>query len=297
MAHRHGPHVKPRGAGITVYGETCLHVLTSARPAAAVGFGTVEIAIGGPAAVVAAQLAALGNAPTLVSQVGADPAGDFLRAALEAGGVDCRFVRSSGRTGRVVASVEDGQVELAADSMADALIGAEHLPLPTTELVYVTGFPALVPVLKKLSGYGHRMVVDVGYIPFLSRPAAMAAHIADIADAIDTAVVSGASLSVADRESIQDLCLAEGVSTVLTTLAGNGVMVTTANGTEHLPAVPATVVDPLCAGDALVAGFMSRRAAGDDVVSAVAYAQYVAAAKVQMFGSLPRLSDVEELMK
>ncbi|MEW2167468.1 PfkB family carbohydrate kinase [Streptomyces sp. NPDC007084] len=297
MPHRDGPRMNPRSTDVTVYGETSLHVVTSARPAADVGFGTVELAIGGPAAVVAAQLAALGNTPTLVSQVGVDPAGDFLRTALETAGVDCRFVRSAGRTGRIVAGVADGQVELAADSAADALIGPENLPLPTTGLVYVTGFPALVPVIKELSSNGHRMVVDVGYIPFLSQPDRLAAHITDIADAVDTAVVSGASLSATVRESIQELCLAEGASTVLTTLADHGVMVTTANGTEHLPAVPADVVDPLCAGDAFVAGFMSRRAAGDDVISAAAYAQYVAAAKVQMFGSLPRLSDVEELRK
>src|SRR5690349_22739894 len=102
--------------GITVYGEAAVHVVTSVAPTPEVAFGQVDLAIGGPAAVVAAQLASLGHRARFVGTVGADPAGGFVREELSRLGVDCTDLVAAGRTPRIVARVDgQGAVALAAD--------------------------------------------------------------------------------------------------------------------------------------------------------------------------------------
>ncbi|MFB6718611.1 carbohydrate kinase family protein [Kribbella sp. NPDC056345] len=281
---------------MTVYGETALHVVTSARPSGDVAFGKVAVTVGGPAAVVAAQLAHLGNRPALVSQVGADPEGAFILDALQQSGVDCGSINRAGRTGRIVAAVEDGAVELAVDMTGAAgVITAENLSLPATDLVYVTGFPSLVPVVQHLAANGHRLTVDLGFIPLLHDPPALMKHVEQLAPAIDVAIISGAQLNPADRRRLTEICFDAGASVVLMTLAEAGVQVRTRDQSAALPAVPVQLVDPLCAGDAFVGGFLSARARGEHVFDAAAYGQLVAAAKVSRFGVLPSAKDVQGL--
>jgi 2-dehydro-3-deoxygluconokinase len=284
--------------GPTIYGEAALHVLTSVRPAATVNLGMVEVAVGGPAAVVSLQLARLGHGSRFVGMLGDDWSGRFIEDTLESAGVDCTGAVRAGRTPRIVAAVAHGEVELAADvhGGVTALQVGDQLPLPAPGPAYITGFPNLVPVIRHLAERGHRLVIDVGFIPLLSHPDKLLAHVRSVAHAIDVAVISGAALEPRYREAIAKTCLAAGATAALTTLAGDGVVVTTVDGACQLPAYAVDPVDPLCAGDAFVAGFLAGRLEGLDVAAAAGFGQAVAAVKLTQFARLPTRSEVDEFL-
>ncbi|MDX3078384.1 carbohydrate kinase family protein [Streptomyces sp. MI02-7b] len=287
--------VEMRPSEITVYGETALHVLTSARPTAELALGEVELAVGGPAAVVATQLARLGHRPRFVGPIGDDLAARFVRQEMVAAGVDCSDAFAAGRMPRIVARVDAAGVELAAAVDAPPR-WPTRLPQPTSGLAYITGFPALAGVARSLAATGRRLVVDVGFVPLLSRPDELLAHVANLAPVIDVAVISGSGLSPGHRAELADACLDGGARGVLTTLSADGVIVTTTSESCWLPGHRVAAVDSLCAGDTFVAGFMAAQSEGLDLVEAAAYGQAVAAVKVTMFGRLPSRSDVDEFL-
>jgi ribokinase len=292
----------------TIYGASALHVLCSAEPTAELTFGRVELSVGGPAAVVACQLALLGHQPLFVGTVGVDPPGDFIRAELNRYGIGGSAVIECARTPRVLAMVGAGSVKLTGDVDAEQILPSPERWLDAgrvhsirtgwhpDEPSYATGFPELTPVIKALGDKGARLVVDVGYIPLLSDPPKLVEHVLSISHAIGVGVVSGQPMSPRDRKRLADVILDGGAETVLTTLGENGVVVSTRDCTEHLPAFRAVAADSLCAGDTFVAGFLSGVMEGRDVVSAARFGQAVAAAKVSIFGGLPTRDDAETLM-
>jgi sugar/nucleoside kinase (ribokinase family) len=284
-----------------ICGTSALHVVSSARPTAGLSRGRVRLSPGGPAAVVALQLARLGRRPLFVGTVGADPPGDFVRTELIRSGVDCSAIQVGGRTPCVLAVVDDG-VELTADVPDDAMELAvpPHLTAPGTvagDMVYVTGFPELVPALRTLASAGHRPVVDVGYIPLLADPAGLIAYAEAIACDIGTAVVSGAALREGERTQLASVLLARGADLVLTTLGDQGVLVTSADGPTLLPPFAVTPADPLCAGDAFVAGYLCAVLEGAGAVAAANFGQAVAACKVSRFAEFPGRADVEQFIR
>jgi 2-dehydro-3-deoxygluconokinase len=279
-----------------ICGTSALHVLSSARPSAELSQGKVRLSPGGPAAVVALQLALLGHRPLFVGNIGADQAGAFVRAELIRAGVDCSPARVAGQTPRVLAVI-GSDVELTAEVPDEAVpplvapgIADAH------DLVYVTGFPDLVPAVRAVAGLGHRPVVDIGYLPLLADPPALLRHAEAIAPAIGTAVVSGATLPGTDRHRLASLLLGAGVDAVLITLGDRGIQVITANGTDYLPAFAVTAVDPLCAGDAFVAGYLCATLDGSDILTASRFGQAVAACKVARFAGFPCRPDVDQFL-
>jgi sugar/nucleoside kinase (ribokinase family) len=292
-----------------IYGTSALHVLSSREPSAGLAVGQVELSIGGPAAVVACQLALLGHQPQFVGTIGADSAGDYILAELIRHGVDASALISCPRTPRVLALLGRGPVRLAADiPSGDVLPPPERwLDAPgvspglpgwrPSEPGYATGFPEMAPVIKALGDRGQRLAVDVGYIPLLSDVPALIEHIRAFAHAIGVGVISGQSLSVTDRTRVAGVIMDGGAVAVLTTLGASGVIVRTADGAEHLPAIPVPAeVDSLCAGDTFTAGFLSGLMEGRDMLAAAQFGQAVAAAKVSLFGRLPSRDQVAAVL-
>jgi len=283
---------------VTIYGTSAIHVLYEAEPSEDLTLGRVELTVGGPATVVAFQLALLGHPARFVGTVGADSAGQFVLSELQRAGVDCSAVMTGGRTPRVVAAAGGGDVRLTAD-----VTGSDVPPPPRwleanalDGIGYVTGFPEMVPVVQALGALGHRLVVDLGFIPLLAQPQKLLAHVRSIAPAIGVAVINGAPLGPRDRLALVETCLAGGASAVLITLGEDGVQVTTPDFHEHLPAFTVTATDSLCAGDAFVAGYLCATREGQDLLEAVAFGQAVAASKVSLFGGFPRRSDVDAFL-
>jgi sugar/nucleoside kinase (ribokinase family) len=290
---------------VTVFGTSALHVLSSVPPTDALSLGRVELSVGGPAAVVACQLALLGHKARFVGPLGTDKAGRVVRSELDRYGVDVSAVIETAHTPRVLAVVGPDSVELAAEigserPAPDSWLNALPTDAPTgwrpEAPCYATGFPDLVPVIAALGAAGHRLLIDVGFIPLLSEPERLIEHVRSIASAVGIGVVSGQKLTPADRERLNDLILSEGGTAVLTTLGKDGVIVTTGDDATHIPAFGADCVDPLCAGDTFVAGVLSGLVEGLPILDAARFGQAVAAAKVSLFGELPTRTQVDAIL-
>jgi sugar/nucleoside kinase (ribokinase family) len=279
---------------VTVYGEAVVHLLSAVRPSPGLALGRVDLTVGGPGAAVSLQLAKLGHPPRFIGVTGDDTAGAFLRGELRRAGVDCTALATLGRTTHVMAVVDGGEVALAADPGASWRSGPWYRqpPSPAGD-AYITGFPELVPAIRSLGRRGHRMTVDIGFVPLLAQPAKLLEHVAAVAPATGVCVVSGATLDTRTRDAIARICFDNGVAVVLTTLAGEGVLVSTPQASRHLPGRPVTIVDVLCAGDAFVAGYLCAVREGSDPFAAAEFGQAVAATKIGLFGRFPDRAEVD----
>lgn len=284
---------------LTAYGEAAVHVMTTVGPAGALVLGGVEVVVGGPAAVVSLQAALLGHPSRLVGVVGDDGPGTLVRAELTRHGVDVTDLVTTGRSARIIAVIDRGDAALIADPGSGwaGYPARDEPPDPPPGLAYITGFPDMAPAIRSLGRRGHRLVVDVGFVPLLADPPALLRHVASIAEGIAVCVVSAAGLTDRDRRAVAEVCLAGGASVVLATLGGEGVLVTTADDSTHLPGHRVPVVDPLCAGDSFVGGYLCGVREGLDPVAAARFGQAVAATKVGLFGRLPARAEVEQTLR
>jgi D-beta-D-heptose 7-phosphate kinase/D-beta-D-heptose 1-phosphate adenosyltransferase len=271
--------------------------LSREAPAPVVTLRRQEDAPGG-AGNTAVNLAALGARPTLVAPRGDDPAGDRVRAALEAAGVTDRTVVVPGHhtpTKRRVVAAD--QILLCEEERASAVPPAEAAVGIVAELerVLATG-PA--PVLA-ICDYGlagldeqvrgwliaHRdafalVALDAhdlgrwaGLAPDVVTPSYAEARpllgvAADPETARDSAAVSGGPLLL--RET--------GARTAAVTLDVAGAVVLTAEGSYRTESRPAPASHCVGAGDAYLAAMLLALAVGAGVPVAAELAQLAAAA-------------------
>ncbi|MGW0358944.1 carbohydrate kinase family protein [Nocardia nova] len=282
----------------TVYGEALLHVISNVAPSPAVAIGGVEITIGGPAAVVATQLALLGHAPRFVGTTGADTAGLLVESLLTHAGVDCAELLHVGATSRVVAVVGSADPALAAgpgSSWAESPL-CTNPPVPEKGPVYVTGFPSFVPTIQALAAIGRRCVVDLGFVPLLNDPSALIRQIRKLENSMEIAIFSGTRLTEPVRRAVARTCLEGGARAVVVTLGADGAVLHTENEEFIRPAFAVEARDTLCAGDAFVAGLLCGLLEEQSMLTAVDFGQAVAAAKVAEFGGLARRTDAEAIL-
>ncbi len=97
--------------------------------------------------------------------------------------------------------------------------------------------------------------------------------------------------------SAEHLC--DGKRTIVTRLGAEGALVSTPDGTVHVPAFEASVVDTLGAGDAFSAGFIAARLSELEVREATRWGHAVAALKIGRTGArgLPSLQEVLKVLR
>jgi sugar/nucleoside kinase (ribokinase family) len=245
---------------------------------------------GGSAANTAAWLASLGAE---VSFVGCVNATDVERHTALLPGVDVHLTASNAPTGTIVILV-DGEhrsmlterganAELDLDAIGDELI-ADHVHL-TGHTMAASDGSAFARFIARAAGLGATISVSPG----------SAAYIADLgaerfteviagADVVFASLAEGAALTAAEHPA--EVAAALDFGTVVLTLGAKGLLV---DG-ELVPAVPAVVVDPTGAGDALCAGFLASWVRDGDSLAAARYGAEVAARAVGVIGGRPSLS-------
>lgn len=279
---------------IPVVGDAAAHFLTSRLPSPGVAFGTIEIALGGPAAVVAAQLALLGHRPMLCAAVGCDPLGELLTERLRTCGVGCERVRREGRTTRIVVGLERDEPWLAADTGVETEVAdLDRLP-PATPASdsYATAFPSHLATIRRMADLGHSLTVDAGFAPLLREPEELLRHLKNVASHARTIVLSASLLAADDRARVVDACLGWGATDVVLTDGAAPVVLHTMSGHVSTDVPQVVAVDTVCAGDVFVAGLLAARAEGCQGAEALRRASCLASAKVAMFGRLPGRSEV-----
>ena len=262
---------------IVTFGETMGLV-------AAAGIGQLEYApactftIGGAESNVAIGVARLGGAAHWLGRVGPDAAGDLIERRLRGEGVTTTAIRDEAFTGLMVRYRRSGElthVDYHRAGSAGSRLTAADLPVATLEsakVVHVTGItPALSDTARAAVFHaveiaraaGVTVSVDVNYRAKLWSRFDAAPILRDLVSRADV-VFAGpeeAALFLGDEEPLGGLA-ALGPAEVVVKDGARG-CTALIEGTRHtLPAPVVTVVDPVGAGDAFVAGYLADRLAG-----------------------------------
>lgn len=224
----------------------------------------VITAPGGAAANTAAWLAHGGADTTLVSRVGADHAGGYLRAALTAAGVRCVFtVDPDAATGCVVVLVDEhGERSMLPDRGANArlrpgdlnpavLAGARHLHLTGYVLLDESSRDAGVAALAAARRAGLSTSVDPQAANLITDPDGFL----DLVRGVDLLLPNTAELAVLSRSG-DPADLLDVVGAVAVTAGAGGATWVGRDGTVSVPAEPAAGIDTTGAGDAFDAGLL-----------------------------------------
>ena len=262
---------------------------------------------------VAVGLARLGLQVAWLSRLGDDSFGRYIRASLEAEGVDCRSVAvdATQRTGFMLKScapegadpvVEYHRRGSAASFLSPAdfdearFLAARHLHVTGITPALSANCAALVEqAMRFMRAAGRTVSFDPNLRPKLwpSREA-MAEHLnrlAGLADWVLPGLAEGQALTgLQTPAAIADFYLARGAKAVAIKLGAEGSMWCSAEGSGHVPGTPVErVVDTVGAGDAFAAGLISARLEGRDWPAALARANWVGAQAIQVVGDMDGL--------
>ena len=266
-------------ATVVVVGDALVDVVV--RPLETVQPGsdtasTIRWRSGGAAANVARAIADQGGRARLVARVGDDVAATFLTDALQRHGGEAHVVRDPDRsTGTVVALVGAGDRDMLTDRGASAHLGpgdlrsgwlddAAHVHVSGYALLSATTRPAGLHAMQRAREAGTPVSVDPASAAPLRRIGAEAfltmlpPHVLLTPNADEARVLAG-------REDVEEaaMCLGARTGEVLVSRGAGGVVWSDGRTVLRRSAVAVTgTVDPVGAGDALVAGLLTARVAG-----------------------------------
>jgi len=259
--------------------------------------GEVTVTPGGVARNVAENLARLGTSVALVAVVGSDAHGDLVLETTAEAGVDVDLVRRGlVATGTYVALLDqDGElVSAVADMAASASLStadvAHAAPLiATAELVVLDGnLPT--EVLGAAWDAAVAAGVDVVLDPVSVPKAAAISRL--LSPERPLALLSAGSGELAALLLGSGPVLARGVRVLWERTGATGSVLTTADATTRLDALPATVADVTGAGDAMLAAYCHRLLDGAEPHEAATYGHAAAALTVASRHTVrPDLSD------
>jgi len=266
---------------------------------------------------VAIGLARLGHAVAFCGRVGTDAAGGWVRDTLRAEGVDVRalredrdrptgvLLRDSPAAGRQV-SVSYYRAGSAASALSTQDVDEELVA--STRLLFVSGITAMLSpsaedFVDHLMSVATRAGVHVAFDPNVRLRLANAAQwrraYARFAGRMDTLLVSNEELSLLDLPPDPAGLLLGRTTTVVVTHGADGATATTADGTVRVGARAVAVADPVGAGDAFTAGWLSAWLRGlptaDALREAAAVASLVVGVPTDIAG-LPTARERDQLL-
>lgn len=272
-----------RGGGLVTFGEalgrlTSEHVglLESGRP--------LSLSMGGAESNVAIGAARLGADVTWAGRLGSDSVGDLIERRLRAEGVTARLTRGAGFTGLMVCSrrttgalrVDYHRAGSAASQLSPADIGDELVR--GADILHVTGItPALGDSARDTTAWAVRTARDAGVtvsfdVNFRSKlwgTAEARPVLQDLLEHADilfagpeeAALVLGVTLDPSrdDRGRLARLAAQAGPREVVIKDGSRGCLAVI-DGHEYVRDAPTvSTLDPVGAGDAFVAGYLTER--------------------------------------
>ncbi|MEV6637197.1 sugar kinase [Actinoplanes sp. NPDC051470] len=263
-------------SGLFTFGETMGLV-------AADGIGLLEyarsfsFAIGGAESNVAIGVARLGGRATWLGRVGRDATGDLIANRLRHEGVTTHAIRDDAFTGLMVRYRRTGaltHVDYHRAGSAGSRLSPADLPASFSDIdiLHVTGItPALsagaraavFQAVEQARADGVTVSVDVNYRAKLWSRFDAAPVLRDLVTRADIAFAGPdeAALFVGDGDPVAGLA-GLGPAEVVVKDGARGCAALIEGRRYEVPALAATVVDPVGAGDAFVAGYLADRMAG-----------------------------------
>ena len=283
---------------------------------------TFRKSIGGTAANVAVATARLGHRAALVTKVGDDRFGDYVRHALEhTFGVDTRFVGVDPHLKTPLAFAEldppeDPNIIFYREPRApdmnlapgdlDSNVTTETpiLWIPASRLSDEPSRSTTRQVLSR-RGRAPEIVFDLDWRPaFWGSEEEAAAQIRPVLDQVTIAIGNREECRIAVGTSDPDRAtrrlLSHGLRAVVVKLGADGVLVTTSDGKQRrLPPFPVKVVCGLGAGDAFGGAFCHGLLSGWDIAKAARYgnaAGAIVASRLMCADDMPSLEEIEAFL-
>jgi 5-dehydro-2-deoxygluconokinase len=265
--------------------------------------------VGGFAGNVATGLARLGLTPAIVSRVGPDPHGEFVRAFLAREGVDVRFLAVDEHlmtpptfcevwppdrfpiTFYRYPTAPDWQVS-PGDFDGDEVAAAPFLLATGTGLAQS---PSRETTLEALAAHRGTTILDLDWRPALWTAAEDYARFAHAA-AADADIVIGNEEEVEAAAGDPDGLLALGVRTLVLKRGEHGVALFHEGTRTDVPPHPVEVVNGLGAGDAFIAAFVQALHRGlplEESARRGSVAGAIVASQLACSEAMPRLAELE----
>jgi 5-dehydro-2-deoxygluconokinase len=288
-----------------------------------VGFADVETfakSIGGSPTNVAVAAARLGRRAAVITAVGDDPFGEYVRGALASRfGVDVRFVGTHPtlRTPLAFAAMnppEEPQLlfyrEPAAPDMRIELDGIDRDAVRAATILWVSasalGSEPTRSTVQALMADRDRAttIIDLDYRPTMWRSEAEAsavvgAALAGAGTAVGNREECRVAVGTADPERAADALLARGCELAIVKQGGEGVLVATAEGREVVTGLRVEVICGLGAGDAFGGALCHGLLAGWEPAECVRFANAagaIVASRLLCADAMPEESEVSALL-
>jgi 5-dehydro-2-deoxygluconokinase len=277
--------------------------------------------IGGSPTNVAVAAARLGTSSAVVTAVGDDEFGGYVRGALAGFGVDTSFVGSHAtlRTPLAIAAMDPPEdpklVFYREPSAPDEEIALEERHLDaarSAEIFWVAGSclsgrltgPTTRAMLET-RGRKRHTVIDLDYRPTFwpSEEAAgreIGAAVGQATVAVGNRRECEVAVGTADPDQAADVLLERGIELAIVKLGSDGVLVATAEERTRVEPVPVEVVCGLGAGDAFGGALCHELLRGASPADAVRFANAAGAfvaSRLLCADAMPTLPEVRELME
>lgn len=274
-----------------------------------------RISVAGAEVTVAIGLSRLGHTCRWVGVVGTDQLGALVLRTLRAERVDAAVRTDEAPTGVIVFEERlacVARVDYHRRASAGSLLAPQDLLSawePASRVLHVTGLTMAIgdgPAETVRAGVraarkrGVMVCLDVNHREKLWTSASARRALVPLTDALDVVIASEDELALVapsgDEEAAQvDSLLECGVDQVVVKLGAQGARAYTRGGTVHVPARPVRPVDPVGAGDAFVAGYLSGLLDGLTVRERLALAVTTGAFVVATTGDWEGLPSRDEL--
>jgi 5-dehydro-2-deoxygluconokinase len=313
---------EPRTPDLLAIGRVSVDMYPEQVGASLADVTTYRSAVGGTATNVAVAAARLGIRAAIVTKVGNDPLGGFVRTALDRFGVDTVGVGVHPDLPTPVVFVElDPPSEPSIWFYRRPSAPDEHLTLDDIDLDLVRAVPVLwIPgsrmawepsastILEVLRARRRRShtVLDLDYRPMFWSSAADAGRaIGSLLEYVTVAVGNRDECDIAvgtrDPELAARRMLDRGVSLAVVKMGGDGVLAVSADGASVV--VPPTPVDVVCglgAGDAfggsLVHGLLTG-ATPEHMMTRANAAGAIVASRLMCSDDMPTSTEIDEMLK
>ena len=278
-------------------------------------------AVGGSATNVAVAAARLGRRAAVLTKVGDDPFGRYVRARLGKLGVDARLVGTHPTLRTPLAFTvtdppENPPILFYREPSAPdlAIVPGDVDPSLVREvpLLWVTGTglsaepsASTHEALLRVRGRHPHTVLDLDYRPTLwPSEAEAAARIGAAVEHVTVAVGNrdecGVAVGSDDPDVAADRLLARGVELAVVKLGADGVLVATAEGRTTVPPVPVDVVCGLGAGDGFGGALCHGLLSGWDPARVVEYANAagaIVASRLLCSDAMPTVDEIDALLE
>jgi 2-dehydro-3-deoxygluconokinase len=267
--------------------------------------------IGGAESNVAVGVARLGGAATWLGRLGRDATGDLIAARLTAAGVRTLALRDDAFTGLMVRFRRSGEfthVDYHRAGSAGSRLTPADVPageVTGASVLHVTGItPALsesarsavFQAIETAKSAGVPVSVDVNYRSKLWSRFDAAPVLRDLVSRADVAFAGPAEAALfVDPADLLGGLAKLGPSEVVIKDGARGCEALIDGERHTVAAIPVTVVDPVGAGDAFVAGYLAERMAGLPAAGRLATAIAAGAFAVTVPGDCEGLPDRDEL--